>query len=121
MRGHEPLIAMRLKGQVPHMVAINVADERDRLAGDWHQIGVGPHLWVEPGDSIATLDLRCVVNLLVDVSGDIKHEKRVRRVFDACIKAGAARVMGAIHKPKRDGLEIVEYMDTAGVLTWTST
>lgn len=119
MRGHEPLVAMRLKGLRPHMVAINVGAERDWLASNWHDWqGLMPHLWIEPGDSIATLDLRCVVNLLVDVSGDVSHAKRVKRVFEACIKAGAERVIGALHRPKGESLEVVEYLDTAGVLTW---
>jgi hypothetical protein len=120
MRGHQPLVDMRLRGLRPAMVAINVSTTPDRLAGDWHEWeGLMPHLWVEPGDAIATLDLRCVFDLLVDVSGDISQAKRVRRVFEACVKAGAVRVLGALHKPKGESLEVVEYMDTAGVLTWT--
>lgn len=119
MHGHEPLIALRLRGQRPTLVGVHIGPDRDWLASHWQEWeGLTPHLLIEPADSIASLDLRCLVGLMVDVSGDVSDAPRVRRVFDACVAAGASRVMGALHRTRGEIFEVVEHMDSAGVLTW---
>lgn len=119
MRGHLPIVAMRRQHRRPGMVSFNVGPTTDWLADHWQETaGLPPHVLVEPTDAIDRLDLRFVVGLLVDVSGHVDHRDRVLRIYEACVRAGASRVIGAIHQPKAGGLDPVEYLDTDGVLTW---
>ena len=116
MRGQAPLIAMRLQHRKPTWVSVST-DGGPWLANHWHEWkGLIPHLLIEPDDVLERLDLRCLYGLQIDVDGG--NAARVKAVYEACVQAGAIRVLGAIHRPKGEGLEIVEYLDTAGVLTW---
>lgn len=118
MRGHEPLIAMRMARHHPTLVCIHVGHGRWWVADHWHEQGFVPELHVEASDPIARLDLRCIVGLTVDVSGDEEHSDRIKRVFNACVKAGAGRVIGAINRVVGGERKPVEYLDSAEVLTW---
>lgn len=119
MRGHEPLITMRKQHRKPVWVSLTLGD-RSWAAENWHEWSTQmPHVVVQPQDPIDRLDLRFLMAIdTVDVDADVSDEPRLRKLFDACVRAGARRVIGALHKPRGEGLEILEYMDTAGVLTW---
>lgn len=120
MRGHEPLIAMRLKHKRPAWVSVAVCKD-SWLARHWHEEGMsGPHVLIEPSDSIDRMDLRFLVGLHVDIDGDVADEARVKAVFEACLRAGASRVIAGIHRPRGNTgeLEMLELLDSAGVLTW---
>lgn len=119
MRGHQPLIELRMQRKLPGWVSVNVSGATDWLADNWHEAGFGPQLRIEPSDAIHRLDLRMLVGVpLVDVSGMECDRERVLAVIDACQKAGVRRVIGALHRPKGESIECVEFFDTAGVITW---
>lgn len=122
MRGHNHLIALRMQRKLPQWVSINVSDEPDWLADNWHEwttSATSPHILIEPSDPVSRLDLRMLVGVpLVDVGGYVEHRTRILEVIDACVKAGARRVIGSVSRPKGEGTEVVEFFDTAGVLTW---
>ncbi len=119
MRGQEPLVAMRLRGQLPASVTIDV----DRalpawLWRDWaadrewaFQRPVHARLVVERGEAAQRLDLRCVIGLTVQVCGD--DAERVQAVARACQAAQAQRVITAV--PVGDDIHMT---DTEGALTW---
>lgn len=92
MRGHQALITMRMEGYAPEMVWFDVDSPHLPMPDDWHHVSPNhAHLQLQPSDNLATLDLRCVVGLTVFVDG---HEtRRVVAIRDACIKAGAKRVI----------------------------
>lgn len=119
MRGHTQLIAMRKRRHRPTFVSIDVAADRNPWLYDhWHEQGLQAYLLVEHTDPVERLDLRCVVGLLVFVDGSIDDRQRVVAVYEAAVAAGASRVLGALHRRHGEELAPVEYMDTAGVLTW---
>jgi hypothetical protein len=119
MRGHQPLIAMRLKHRKPTFVSVDVGVNPKWLCDHWHEQGLQPHLLIEPSDPIDRLDLRFLVGLsLVHISGHVDDEARVRKAYDACVNAGVDRVIGGLHRKQGEEIHMVEYFDTAGVLTW---
>jgi hypothetical protein len=94
MRGHEPLIALRRSGKRPSMVFIDAFEDSSDSWRDWPKNDPAhAQLEVLPDDSIPGLDLRCVVGLPVMVTGHSKA--RVDAIRDACIEAGAKRVVAA--------------------------
>lgn len=119
MRGHLALIAMRCHGAVPEVVWIDTDGTIDPCCDDW--LDITPqhaHLQLQPSDVPSLVDLRCVTRLFVSISGsDIK---RVRSTRDACISAGAKRVIASTTRQIRSGrypeFELVEVTDTAGHL-----
>lgn len=122
MRGHEPLIAMRMRRRKPStFVAMDIHPGRHWLAEHWHEWeGLGPQIVVDPSEAIGLLDLRFLVCLDVCISGDVGHADQVRRLRESCAAAGAARVFGGLHRARNDlgELETVELFDSEGVLTW---
>lgn len=121
MRGHEPLLQLRERGKKPFFVSLTVGPKRSWIAEHWHEQQTFPHVLVEPTDAIDLLDLRFVLGCHVDVDGDTAHGDRVRALHSACVKAGAGRVVGAIHRERKNGeIEIIEYLDSAGVLTFVA-
>ncbi len=120
MRGHEELIAMRLRGYAPRMVWIDAELNRLPMADDWHnESPAAAHLQLAPTENPATVDFRCVVGLDVWISGD--DAKRVRGIRDACIAAQARRVVASTHEQigadEWVSFRLVERTDTAGQLT----
>jgi hypothetical protein len=118
MRGHEALIAMRKGGFIPDMVFIDTEADRLRQWEDWQaETPAQAALYIEPRDSLLSIDLRCVVALTVSVSGS--DAKRVAAVAAACEQARAERVIAHVMAPGKHGdLCCVAITDTKGVMTW---
>lgn len=120
MRGHQDLIAMRRRGYVPHVVFIDIG--QDRLWDGWvERTPWSAHLCVGESEQPSRADLRCVVGLTVSVHGE--DAARVHALRDACIEARAARVIATVSRCTHDVLkyerfECSEVTDTAGVMTW---
>lgn len=93
MRGHEAVIALRLKGYAPDDVHI---DFDVRLPSD----GTHAHVLIEPSDAISLLDLRFLVGLTVFVHGD--DQARTENTVTACVQARAARVISFCGDEIRD-------------------
>lgn len=92
MRGHKALVAMRLKGRKPAMVWFDADYPKLPMADDWQEDRPDhAHLQIDRHENVETLDLRCLVGLTVFVDG--QDVRRVVAVRDACIKAGAERVI----------------------------
>lgn len=122
MRGHEPLIAMRRAGVTPQSVWFDL-DGGDAwktwsagMATRWKRFpdAVGnAEILVEAGDSIPRLDLRFVVGLQAWVGGS--DERRVRQLHEACVEAGASRVLSTVFRRDEKGMPRTALMlDTAG-------
>lgn len=97
MRGHAPIIRMRLAGRRPAIVFVN--DFKCETSKDWHDPGARygkefepdhATVQIDPADSITSLDFRWVAGLTVSVSGST--EARAKALHKACINAGAAIV-----------------------------
>jgi hypothetical protein len=65
MKGHEPLIQMRMHGKAPQCVSIE--DHRSLNSHDWHLFGDIPCINVD-GDELHSIDLRFCVGLIVQIS-----------------------------------------------------
>lgn len=91
MRGHEPLVAMRLRGRRPSLAWFDVGVMPHRDWADWPTWTDSARIEVPPADVIRRLDLRFVVGMPVAITG--MDDDRVRELFDAARKAGAARVL----------------------------
>lgn len=120
MRGHLALIAMRQRGAKPDLVWLETNPERDPCCDDWLEITPKhAHLQFDPEESPARVDLRCVVGLTVSISGS--NLKRVRATRDACIAAGAKRVIASttrqIGNDEFPAFQVMELTDTDGHLT----
>ena len=92
MRGHENLIALRKRGLKPSGM-VHVCDypvQPKFLRWDHTEDGTSPTVCVD-GDDIASLDLRFVVGLRVDVTGT--DAKRVKTLASMCKKVGADTVI----------------------------
>ena len=91
MRGHEEIIAMRHGGHRPDIIFIHVGIDNSGSHLDW-QTWTPKNAEVEIADaSLAGLDLRFTVGLLVWVSG--QDQGRVSAIHIACLEAGAKRVV----------------------------
>jgi hypothetical protein len=92
MRGHENLIALRKSGLKPSGL-VHVCDypvQPKFLRWDHTEDGQHPTVCVH-GDDIASLDLRFIVGLPVDVTGT--DAKRVKALASLCKKSGADMVI----------------------------
>lgn len=120
MKGHEALIAMRKAGKTPRVVFVET--ERDWLEDwrDWqdhHPSHAALH--IGKTESLASLDLRCIVGLVVVVSGETSQ--RVRAVAAACEAADASRVISMTVKAEITPsgwyrVNTVDLHDTLGVI-----
>ena len=86
MRGHEPIIAMRLTGKIPSIVFVNDFP----CATDWQEFNDHATIQILPNESIETLDLRFLVLLTVSILASSLDS--ARRLVDACKGAGAKTV-----------------------------
>lgn len=122
MHGHEQLIAMRLHGYMPDQVWIGTdLGERIDQARDWLAMNSAvAHLQLDAPDKPARLDLRCVHGLMCFVQGSDAHT--VHAVRDACIEAGAKRVISAVMERFGRGewaaFRTIEQTDTDGQFVW---
>lgn len=109
MRGHENIIALRMKGVRPAgmvwLCDYPVKPEfiEWQYASDCASPSVSVH-----GDEIGALDLRFVVGLPVDVTGT--DARRVKALAGACKRAGASMVIA------NDGKRFAAW--TAGEAAW---
>ena len=103
MRGHEQLIALRRRGKKPAAAHVWCGKDGTGWSLDWFDCG-SVVAWIEVNDdeSLAGLDLRCLVGLAVVVQGDI--ERRVRGVCRMALEAGARSVIGDFTGP--DGASV---------------
>lgn len=111
MRGQDEILKMRRAGQSPKWVWVQDGDVR-HLSNDMVAL-------VE-GESPESQDWRFLVGLTVTVSSSDKA--RAHRI-EACCREYAKRVMTNIYRLYVDHLgcqrlEVVETMDTDGVMTW---
>ena len=89
LRGHEPLIALRKSGIKPAIVFVNDFDcDTDWLAQRDHVT-----LCITNRAPVHTLDLRCLVGLVVSVGS--LDEDRAKALAEACKRAGARTVAAA--------------------------
>lgn len=122
MKGQEHLIAMRLRRVVPVMVYIDIdpsgAIDQSLNAED----PTRARIWIEEGDFVPSLDLRCLHGLQVSVSGS--SGERVRAVCDAAKGVGARRVIGAVVSHLGSGefarCEMVTFTDTQDDYEWSA-
>jgi hypothetical protein len=117
MIGHQPLIAMRRAGFVPRSVCINT--RQAATARDWHRwTPEQADIYLAPDEPLHRLDLRFVVGLNVDFIVD--NDELAERLFDALVKAGAKRVIGAVvvvEGPWKEH-QTVRMLDSQGGFTW---
>ena len=104
MRGHEALLAMRMRGAAPDDIHIDTVP--NGLWRDWPEWNARhAHILIEPHENVALLDLRFVVGLLVFVEGELVG--RVRDVAKACADAQARRVICFVLEDPRNGPDSV--------------
>ena len=114
--------AMRSEGFAPSIVFLDIGPDPLHMAKDWHTLKPEiAYLQVEHGDIPCPSDLRCVVGLRVSVQGD--DESHVEAIGNACVSAGASRVIASVTKcldpdGRRERYETVSMTDTAGVMVW---
>lgn len=112
MRGHDELIALRRTGRVPGLVFLSLERDPWRTWSGWSEWSRHAHIEVDPAESIATLDLRCMVGLTVLIDGE--DEFRVLALHEACKEAKAKRVISRAYRPIGGAdFECVANFDTA--------
>lgn len=95
MRGHDPIIELRLRRLAPTMVSVHLVPALTQVSADWPTWSRFPVVEVPDSDSIRRLDLRFVAGLLVCASG--QDVDRLRALHDACVAHGAKRVVSVAH------------------------
>lgn len=108
MRGHQPLIAMRMRGRRPDAVFVTVGTDPSEAwrtwpgANPWSEIA---QLEVAERERLSALapDMRCLVGLPVQVSGSDRD--RTETVAQLAMEAGAKQVFVATHNPNTFAVE----------------
>ena len=121
MRGHEPFIAMRRRGQKPAEFAEVLMQAWPVARGStvradcvrWFRQG---RIFVEPGDAIDRLDLRFLFGCDVMVDGD--DAERTRRLYAALQRHKARRVIANCGRVVNGHGRLDFVLDTQEVLTW---
>ncbi len=126
MRGADRLVSMRKSGHVPAIVWLDAEEDPLPFAEGWpddkwlEHAQTHSHLQLSTGERAVRADMRCVVGLMVYVSGP--NAERVHALRDAAIAAKAKRVIASVLTPRGSGEWIAYHLDettdTAGVLTW---
>lgn len=117
MRGHEPVIAMRMAGVMPQSVTFSTDPVKADITRHWPEFTSHAHVEVEATDPIARLDLRFVVGMpLVFIDG--QDAQRVDALYRACLEAGASRVIATTMQPQPWGLEAQTMTDNKDTFTW---
>lgn len=97
MRGHAPILRMRMAGMRPAIVFLS--DFMTTKSKDWHDPGARyGEVWpadhatveIESTENIATLDLRFLAGVRVSIS--CQTEQRAKALAEACKRAGAITV-----------------------------
>jgi hypothetical protein len=94
VRGHEPIIELRRRGQRPVMIWIDCDGYNPGFAA-LARMGfpVDDHVELQATDQPHRMDWRFVTGLVVKVDGS--QERRVAAVARACAEAGARQVIAA--------------------------
>jgi hypothetical protein len=90
MNGHQTIIQMRIAGKKPSIVFLNDYPCKT----DWFETGDHATVEISPSDVPEWADMRFLVGLMVAVAGH--DEKRLKRLFEACKKAGAVTVAACV-------------------------
>lgn len=122
MRGHESLLKMRMAGKAPRSVWVSLFPLQKWVL-DWasnRETAADAEIMVEDTDAINRLDLRCLVGLdPVYVNGP--EGEQTKRLADACIQAGAKRVLAsyfAWNHPEHVRLVRMTETTSEGVRQW---
>ena len=94
MKGHIPLIHMRMSGKAPQSVSIE--DHKSLNSNDWHIYQEVPTINVE-GDELSNVDLRFCVGLIVLISSF--SETRAKALFSIAKHAKARVVTSCVLIP----------------------
>lgn len=119
MTGHEALVAMRKRGFTPRVVFIDTEPDALEMWRHWPDENRS-HACISVGreESLIGLDLRCVVGLVVIVSGE--NAARGKAVGALCEQAQASRVVVNVTRTvwRNDcpHSEVLHCTDTAGVI-----
>jgi len=92
MRGHDQIIAMRLKGYVPEFLHIDDFEEPNPFL-EWQkkfEEDFTPVVCVSK-DQLEMLDFRFLIGLTVNITSE--SESRAKKLFEIAKKAGAKTVM----------------------------
>lgn len=98
MIGQNALLETRLARKVPRFVSIYVMAAKPGMQGPYSNperagdVGLMPAILVYPGDVIDTLDLRCVMGMLVTLQGDVGWPRLVD-MFDRLMDFNPKRVV----------------------------
>lgn len=98
MKGHEPLISMRLNGQTPP--AVYIEDHYSYTHKDWHLFGELPCVNIE-NDPLSAIDLRFTIGLIVSISSF--SEDRAKALFKMAKDAKARVVTSCVLLPNKRG------------------
>jgi hypothetical protein len=103
MKGHLPLIQMRLAGYSPP--AIYIEDHKSLTADDWHIYGELPCINID-NEPLSNIDLRFAVGLIVNISSF--STERAKTLFSIAKQAKARVITSCVLKPgprhsKQDG------------------
>ena len=94
MRGHLPLINMRINGQTPP--AVYIEDHKSYNANDWHIYGEIPCVNIE-SDPLSAIDLRFAIGLIVNISSF--SEERAKTLFRLAKEAKARVITSCVLLP----------------------
>lgn len=120
MRGHESLLKLRMAGKVPRSVWVSLFPLQ-KWAIEWAaRNSADAEIQIDDDEPINRLDLRCLVGLdPVYVNGP--DGEQTKRLADACIKAGAKRVLASYFAwthPEHLRLVRMTETTTEGVRQW---
>jgi len=121
MRGNEHLIAMRNKGYKPRSVWVECLPMNSfakSLLSPHIKNDMDIHLDARDIVAASRLDLRCLMGLNVYVNGP--NDETTQAVADACVKAGAVKVIASffdLSRRERDWLVKMSTTTPEGVRT----
>lgn len=119
MKGHQPLIDMRMAGSIPSCVWIDTDEDKLESWRYWPAMdNRRASVQLDPTDKHP--DMRYVIGLPCYIQGT--DSKAVFKARDACIEAKAARVIAMVMEKYGQGefaaFRVVEVTDTAGQQTF---
>lgn len=122
MRGHQPLIAMRLAGKCPSAVYMDVGADPTQAwktwpgSNPWSEIA---HVEIPDGDKLSSLppQLRFLVGLPVKVTGT--NRDRTEAVAQMAMEAGAQSVFVLTSEPETNATRHAAYI-TKDMTEWRS-
>lgn len=116
MRGHEALLAMRLRGKTTDAVWVNDGIDPAKCWQDWPTWANDAHVEILPTDRPKRLDTRFSAGLTVYL--DSSSPERLAGLTAAFLSGGASRVVGFLMGRDRRGATVEQMTDTQGVATW---